>query len=130
MTDGERRTTERHYMVEQHGITHARVRPGHCASVVDVSAGGALIETERRLLPGTAVELYLGTTERSVMIRGRVLRCAVARLRASAIAYRGAVGFDRELAWFAGAASCGYAVPTAEMPRNWAAATGATHLPA
>ena len=102
MTDSadDRRRTPRHGRVEDHGIVSARVRPGREASVIDVSAGGALVETKHRLLPGTAVELHLETSDRRATIRGRVLRCAIARLRSSSVCYRGAIGFDRHLPWF------------------------------
>ena len=41
-------------------MDRARLRPGRAARVVDVSAGGALIETDWRLLPGLRVELQVG----------------------------------------------------------------------
>ena len=102
MTDsaGDRRLTPRHGRVEEHGIVSAKVRPGREASLVDVSAGGALVETTHRLLPGTSVELQFETSVERATIRGRVLRCAVARVRATSVCYRGAIGFDRHLPWF------------------------------
>ena len=91
----------------------ARVRPGHDVSVIDVSAGGALIETDHRLLPGTSVELYLHTTTHCATVRGRVLRCAIVGLQSNSVCYRGAIGFDRHLPWFVDD-SAEYSVPTAE----------------
>ena len=67
--------------------------------MIDVSAGGALIETAHRLMPGSAIELLLATSHRQTSIKGRVLRCRVARLGASAVWYRGAIGFDGPLPW-------------------------------
>ena len=96
----DRRRTPRHGRVEEHGIVSAKVRPGRDASVVDVSAGGALLETAHRLLPGTAVELQLETSGGREIVRGRVLRCTVTSLRSTSVCYRGAVGFDRHLPWF------------------------------
>jgi hypothetical protein len=96
----DRRRTPRHDRVEEHGIVCARVRPGRDASLVDVSAGGALVETTHRLLPGTSVELQFETSGERTTIRGRVLRCAVASVRSSSVCYRGAIGFDRDLPWF------------------------------
>jgi hypothetical protein len=100
MSEGERRRGVRRSTVQDHGIVSARVRPGHHAAVLDVSAGGALIETEHRLLPGTAVELQMETSSRRASMKGRVLRCSVSGLQASSIRYRGAIGFDRQLSWF------------------------------
>jgi hypothetical protein len=93
----ERRTHPRHHGVETHGIVQMRIRPGHGATLLDVSAGGALIESTYRLLPGTSVELQVDTADRRVCIRGRVLRCAVVRVWPTVIRYRGAVGFDGRL---------------------------------
>jgi len=96
----DRRTTKRLHRIEEHGVVTARVRPGHRAHLVDVSAAGALIETSYRLLPGASVELHLETESTHTRIRGRVLRCAVVRVRPSFVHYRGAVAFDRSLPWF------------------------------
>lgn len=101
MTPAERRQSVRLSAHEGHGITRARVRPGHEVDVVDVSSGGALIEAVHRLLPGSAIDLQLVIRENQVAVRGRVLRCAVARLRPAAVFYRGAIGFDRSLPWLA-----------------------------
>ncbi|HJZ78096.1 MAG TPA: PilZ domain-containing protein [Vicinamibacterales bacterium] len=96
----DRRTAKRLRRIEEHGVVAARVRPGHRAHLVDVSAAGALIETSYRLLPGASVELHLETDSTHTRIRGRVLRCAVVRVRPSFVHYRGAIAFDRSLPWF------------------------------
>ena len=100
----DRRTTHRLHRTEEHGIVGARVRPGHRAHLVDVSAAGAMIETSYRLLPGTSVELHLETENAHTNIRGRVLRSTVVRVRPSSVCYRGAIAFDRELPWYVAAA--------------------------
>jgi hypothetical protein len=97
----DKRTTRRLHRVEEHGVVAARVRPGHRAHLVDVSAAGALIETSYRLLPGASVELHLETESTHTRIRGHVVRCAVVRVRPSFVHYRGAIAFDRHLPWFA-----------------------------
>lgn len=99
--DTERRRGTRFHAPEQHGVTGARVRPGHAVDVIDVSAGGALIQTERRLLPGSTIDLHLTTADGNVAMRGRVVRCSVARVRPSSVSYRGAISFERHLPWFA-----------------------------
>jgi len=97
----DRRRMPRLHSVDHHRIVHTRVRPGHGARIVDVSAGGALIDTTYRLLPGTSVELHVETTTRQTRIRGQVLRCSVVSLRSSHVCYRGAIRFDRHLPWIA-----------------------------
>jgi hypothetical protein len=96
----ERRRTRRHRGVEDHGIVSAQVRPGRRAMLIDISAGGALIETHHRLLPGTPIELLIERHRYRASVRGRVLRSSVVRVRPSAIWYRGAIGFERCLPWF------------------------------
>ena len=102
MTDGppDRRGMRRLEAFEEHRIVSACVRPGHRVRLIDVSAGGALIETSHRLLPGAPVELQVETGTDRARIRGQVLRCAVVRLRPTWVCYRGAIVFDRHLPWF------------------------------
>ena len=101
MTQGmsDRRLTRRHADSDAHGIVSTRVRPGHRAKLIDVSAGGALIETTHRLLPGTSIELHVETRSHRTNVRGRVLRCAIVLVRPGWVCYRGAIGFDRHLPW-------------------------------
>ena len=96
----DRRARRRLEAFEDHRIVSASVRPGHRARVIDVSAAGVLIETSHRLLPGTTVELQVETGTERASVRGQVLRCAVIRLRPTWVCYRGAIAFDRHLAWF------------------------------
>ncbi|PYQ89911.1 MAG: hypothetical protein DMG02_11445 [Acidobacteria bacterium] len=95
----DRRLTARRRGVQDHGVVSAHVRPGHSAVLLNVSAGGALVDTEHRLLPGGAVELQMRTKNDRISMRGRVVRCAVVRLR-PAVCYRGAIVFDQYLPWF------------------------------
>lgn len=96
----DRRGERRFETFEDHRIVSACVRPGHRARLIDVSAGGALIETSHRLLPGSPVELQVETGSGRASVRGRVLRCAVVRVRPTWVCYRGAIAFDRHLPWF------------------------------
>jgi PilZ domain-containing protein len=112
---------------EEHGIVAVRIRPGHPARVVDVSAAGALLETPYRLLPGAAVDLHMKTDHQHISIRGQVVRCAVARLHSAAVFYRGAVAFDRRLSWFADGHE--YRLPMSDSSQDALAREGATHDP-
>jgi hypothetical protein len=78
-------------------MARGRLRPGRPAQIVDVSAGGALIETESRLLPGTRVELQVGEPVALYKVKARILRCHVARLDRERIRYRGALAFEEPL---------------------------------
>jgi hypothetical protein len=78
----------------QHGIVLARVRPGHRATVIDISAGGVLVEVSQRLLPGAAVNLQFETAHHQTAVRGRVVRCAVVHLQSSSVSYHAAIAFE------------------------------------
>jgi hypothetical protein len=104
----ERRTWPRSSAVGKKGISGARVLPGWYARIIDLSSGGALIETECRLLPGTQVELQLAGRGALRRVRGRVIRSHVAVLdRHQGIRYRGALMFDGELVLDAGVSEQG-----------------------
>jgi hypothetical protein len=123
----DRRRMRRRQGVGDHGIVSTRVWPGCDVVLLDISANGALIETSHRLLPGAQIELHLATRERRTAVRGDVLRCSVARLRASGVCYRGAIAFDRVLGWFVdGNENDGYAVPTVEPASDRPARVSAT----
>ena len=109
----DRRLSARTSAVGELGISQARVRPGHEASVLDISAHGALIETALRLLPGRQVELQIERGAELTAIRGRVVRCRVSRVLASGVSYRGAIGFEQPLVWLAASANREYPVLTA-----------------
>ena len=74
-------------------------RPSDRVSLIDVSAGAALVETSHRLLPCTVVELHVERDNEPLQVRGRVLRSAVVRVRPTWVCYRGAIGFERHLPW-------------------------------
>ena len=106
----ERRRAPRKETLEEHGIRAARVRAGRDAAVLNVSAGGILIETLHRLLPGTTIELQLSVGHERAEVRGRVLRSAVSCLRHGRVSYRGAIAFERTL--MAAGGGDGNAVPS------------------
>jgi hypothetical protein len=95
----ERRASSRVAALSMAGMERARVRPGRTASVVDLSAGGALIETDWRLLPGMRVEILLGDPASLFCVAGRVLRCHVALLDHERIRYRCALMFEERLSF-------------------------------
>ncbi len=101
----ERRRAVRLKREAEHGVVQSRIRPGHEAVLIDIGAGGALIETCMRLLPGRPVELQFERGEQPATIRGRVLRCGVARVQPSRVAYRAAVSFEQPLPWLSVPAS-------------------------
>ena len=80
----------------QTGIERVRFRGGRLARVVDLSAAGALIEADWRLLPGSRVDLLVGEPSPR-RATGRIVRCHVAILTREGVRYRGAVAFDERM---------------------------------
>jgi hypothetical protein len=61
---------------------------------VNVSGGGALVETSARLLPGTAIVLHVVSDDRTIALPARVTRCYVCAIdKAAGVRYRGALAF-------------------------------------
>ena len=86
----------------QAGITQATLRPGCAVRVVNVSAGGALVQAGRPLRPGARVHVQLVTSFRVFPLIARVLRCAVWMLDShDGATYRGALQFEQrcDLLW-------------------------------
>jgi hypothetical protein len=84
------------------GITRATLRPGCAVRVVNVSAGGALVQGGRPLRPGARVHVQLVTSFRVFALVARVLRCAVWMLDShDGATYRGALQFEErcDLLW-------------------------------
>ncbi len=96
--------------------TQAILRPGYAVSLVDLSAGGALIQGPRPLRPGARVHLQLLTGTRRLGIAAHVLRCSVASLDSrQGVQYRGALRFERRCdALWEGSTLDGYLVPVEE----------------
>jgi hypothetical protein len=65
-------------------------------NLINISVGGALIETQERMLPGSAVSLKFVTTEKVYFIEGRIIRCNVVSID-KVISYQCAVVFNEDL---------------------------------
>jgi hypothetical protein len=72
----------------------AILRPGQEVLLINVGAGGALLESCARMAPGARGELQLFGARRR-LVRGRIGRCHVTQL--NPLAYRGAFVFDEPL---------------------------------
>ncbi len=121
----ERRHAARLTAADGAAVPPVRIRPGHAASIVDISAGGALVESERGLSPGTHVELQLIIAAQRCSVRGRVLRCAVAEVHAAGVRYRSAIAFDQQVPW--PVRPDGYAVPALHRSDDRGERAHATH---
>jgi hypothetical protein len=78
----------------------ATLRPGCIALLVDVSAGGALVQAPRPLRPGARLHVQVGVGGRRFEVTARVVRCLVWSLDPVAgVTYRGALRFDQRVDW-------------------------------
>jgi hypothetical protein len=74
----------------------ATLRPGCLVSVVDLSAGGALVEAPRPLRPGARVHLQMVVGPRTFSLGAHILRCFVWDIDPHhGVRYRGALRFDQ-----------------------------------
>jgi uncharacterized protein DUF6982 len=92
---GERRAHRRLTVSELSWLNHARIKYGPDVSLIDLSVGGAQIETTSYPpQPGSTVVIELAAGERTWPVPARVLRCHIASL-APHPTYRGALAFKR-----------------------------------
>jgi hypothetical protein len=91
-----RRTYERLNASDLEWLKGARVKYGAEVRVLDISAGGMLLETEHQLAPDANVVLELIGPHSPILIPSRVLRCRAASL-GEILRYQGACAFKRPL---------------------------------
>ena len=92
----ERRVHRRLSPQELDWLREARLKYGPAVRVIDVSAGGALVETQVQLRPNSVVVLHLICADVDMVVPSRVLRCHVSALQ-SGPWYRSACAFTRSL---------------------------------
>jgi hypothetical protein len=90
---GERRRVSRCIPVPTSALSRVRLRAGRELAVVNLSTFGTLIEGTTRLLPGTHVDVHVTAAQGRTLVRARVVRCAVCKVTADVIEYRGALAF-------------------------------------
>jgi hypothetical protein len=77
------------------GLRTARIKNGPRVTLIDLSVGGVLLESDNRLCPGSVLALELvGSSQ--IVVPLRVVRSQIASLREGAL-YRGACAFKRPL---------------------------------
>jgi hypothetical protein len=96
----ERRAFPRMSASELHFLKSVKLLAGPEVRLIDVSRGGAQLESDTPLPPGTRVCLRLVTTDTTLLIEGRVLRSRVSCLQPGLVKYRSAVAFDQEVGLF------------------------------
>jgi hypothetical protein len=93
-----RRSSIRRTLSELSWLNQIRVKYGPTVSLLDLSAGGAQIETTSyRLGPGSTVVMEIATGSETFLVPSRVLRAHVSRVLPSATTYRAALAFKDSL---------------------------------
>jgi hypothetical protein len=96
-TGRERRAYLRHRQQDLQWVRLARLRFGQSVSLVDLSAGGALLDSPVALGPNSVLALEIIGGGLDAVVPFRVLRCEVGELTAAGLTYRGACEFTRPL---------------------------------
>jgi hypothetical protein len=91
---GERRRVSRWAPEPTQALSRVRLRGGRELDVINVSSFGALVAGASRVLPGTHIDVHVTATQGRVLVRARVVRCAVWGLTADAVQYRAALAFE------------------------------------
>lgn len=73
----------------------AVLRPGQSVVLINISSGGALVESEARLRPGARTELQLCGGGTRASVKGRLERCQVVRL--DPVRYHGVIVFEERV---------------------------------
>ncbi len=94
-TGWERRAYLRQRQEDLQWIRTARLRFGQGVSLVDLSAGGALLDSPVPLGPNSVLALEIVGAGIDMVVPFRVLRCEVGELTACRLTYRGACEFTR-----------------------------------
>ena len=94
----DRRRAIRKRRTELSWLRGLRLRPGLDVALVNLSSGGALVETPTRLRPGARTVLQLTGAAGRWTVSGLVLRSWVAAVtREHGVVYRGALVFDEAI---------------------------------
>jgi len=75
----------------------ARLATGGEIVLVDLSRGGARLQSNRRMLPGSSLSLRLVTPDTTFTIAGRVIRSRIVQLSQGGLGYDLAVAFNEPL---------------------------------
>ncbi|MBP1597528.1 MAG: PilZ domain protein [Acidobacteria bacterium] len=77
-------------------LKSARLLAGPEIQLINLSRGGALLESDTRIIPGANICIRLVAADAVFLLRGRVLRSRASQLRGSALVYECAIAFDEE----------------------------------
>ena len=91
----ERRRAARHPRRALRWLAGARLWPGRRVRLINWSTVGMLIEGGVRFAPGRTVTLQLLAERGHLLIRGEIVRAAVAAIGSAGLRYRAAIAFEK-----------------------------------
>jgi hypothetical protein len=74
-------------------IERATLRPGCLVAVLDLSANGAQVQSERPMRPGSRIHVRIAARGGTLAVAADVVRCSVWIVQADAVIYRAALRF-------------------------------------
>ena len=77
-------------------LKSASLLAGPEIQLINLSRGGALLESDTRIVPGANICIRLVAADAVFLLRGRVLRSRASHLRGTALIYECAVAFQEE----------------------------------
>ena len=83
-------------------LKSVRLVAGPEVTLINISRGGALIETEAHLVPHSSVAIRLVAADAVFLLHGKVLRSRASSFQGSTLLYQSAIAFDKELSILAG----------------------------
>jgi uncharacterized protein DUF6982/PilZ domain-containing protein len=90
----DRRAHLRRSVSDLEWLRSVRITQGFDVRLIDLSEGGALIEIDSPIKPGTNLTLELSGTGLETMVPLEVVRCYISNLRGDIALYRGACAFE------------------------------------
>jgi len=93
-TGADRRAYERIAVTDLPWVKGVRLKYGAPLSLIDLSIGGAQVESAVTLRPGSTIVVQIQGQDRDIALASQVLRCHIAAI-APVATYRGALAFKR-----------------------------------
>ena len=78
-------------------LRQVRLKSGPAVTLVDLSRGGALIDSRVQMRPGSTITLELSAHDASLALSSQVLRCQLTQIGSGSAIYRGACRFSDPL---------------------------------
>jgi hypothetical protein len=83
-------------------LKSVRLVAGPEVTLINISRGGALIETDAHLVPHSSVAIRLVAADAVFLLHGKVLRSRAFSFQGSSLLYQSAIAFEEELPLLAG----------------------------